>query len=50
VELRAVFVFHLLGGLAMAEIAALLGVDEMMVRGARTWVSYRMVRAEQESS
>lgn len=50
VELRAVFVFHLLGGLAVAEIAALLGVGEMTVRGARTWVSYRIVRAEQESS
>lgn len=48
VELRAVFVFHLLGGLSMAEIAALLSVDEMTVRGARAWVAYRMVRAEQE--
>ncbi|MFT5583965.1 MAG: hypothetical protein ACI9VR_001549 [Cognaticolwellia sp.] len=48
VELRAVFVFHLLGGLSVAEIAGLLAVEEMTVRGARTWVSYRMVRADQE--
>lgn len=44
-ELRAVFVFHLVGGMGMAEIAGLLGVDEMLVRRARTWVSYRLVSA-----
>lgn len=44
-ELRAVFVFHLLGGMSMAAIAALLGEDEMAVRRARTWVSYRLVSA-----
>ena len=48
VELRAVFVFHLLGGLTMAEIASVLSVDEMTVRGARSWVAYRMVQSEQE--
>ena len=47
VELRAVFVFHLLGGLSVAEIAALLSVEEMTVRSARSWVSFRMLRAEQ---
>ncbi len=47
VELRAVFVFHLLGGLSVGEIAALLSVEEVTVRSARSWVSFQMLRAEQ---
>ena len=46
-ELRAVFVFHLLGGLSVAEIASVLAVEEKTVRSARSWVSFRMLRAEQ---
>lgn len=47
VELRAVFVFHLLGGLSVAEISDLLSVEETTVRSARSWVSFRMLRVEQ---